>query len=221
VIVKRSLPVLLRAGFLAGTLLMAVAPARSDGPISLYNGRDLSDWHVESGKLEAWQATKEGISCVKPGGGYLATDAEYGDFTLRLEYRLLTAGGNSGVGLRFPRGGWPSTDGMEIQLIDEDPTRHPDLKPVHANGSIYSFVPPKARAAKPVGEWTRLQIRCRGPRLRVRLNGVEVQDVDLSKQTAPGKGKLPLSQRPRRGLIGLQSHGDPVEFRQIEILNFH
>jgi hypothetical protein len=172
---------------------------------------------VESGKLDSWQATKDGIACVKPGGGYLAADDEYGDFELRLEYRLLKAGGNSGVGLRFPRGGWPSTEGMEIQLIDEGPARHPDLKPVYANCSVYSFVPPKARAAKSVGEWNRLQILCKGPRLQVTLNGVEVQDVDLDKQTAPGKGKLPLSQRPRRGLIGLQSHGDPVEFRAIEL----
>jgi hypothetical protein len=211
------LPIRPFVGWLVGAALIAAIPARSEQSISLYNGRDLSGWHVESGKFESWQANKDSISCVKPGGGYLATDAEYGDFRLHLDYRLLTAGGNSGVGLRFPRGGWPSTEGMEIQLIDEDPARHPDLKPVHANCSVYSFVAPKARASKPVGEWNRLQIFCKGPRLQVTLNGVEVQSVDLDQQTALGKGKLPLSQRPRRGLIGLQSHGDPVEFRAIEL----
>lgn len=182
----------------------------------LYNEKDLSGWHVESGKLDSWRAEGENVSCVKPGGGYLATDVEYGDFELRLEYKL-PPGGNSGVGIRFPAGGWPSTEGMEIQLLDDDPAHYPDLKPEHMNCSVYSFVPPKARPARPVGEWNHLTIRCQGPHLQVTLNGVEVQDVDLDKQTALGKGKLPLSQRPRRGLIGLQSHGDPVSFRHVEV----
>ena len=199
-----------------GVLTLASIAVAAPDFTPLYNGRDLTGWHVEAGKLEAWKADGETLSCVKPGGGYLATDEEYGDFELRLEYKL-PPGGNSGIGLRFPRGGWPSTDGMEIQLLDEDPARNHDLKPVQANCAVYSFMPPKARAAKPAGEWNRLTIRCEGPRLYVRLNGVEVQDVELDKQTAQGKGKLPLSQRPRRGLIGLQSHGDPVSFRDIEL----
>lgn len=201
---------------IAGVLALATVAVAAPDFMALYNERDLAGWHVESGKLEAWRAEGDLLSCVKPGGGYLATDAEYDDFELRLEYRL-PPGGNSGVGIRFPRGGWPSTDGIEIQLLDEDPDRNHDLKPVQANCAVYSFVPPKERAAKPSGEWNRLTIRCQGPRLYVRLNGVEVQDVDLEKQTAKGKGKLSLAQRPRRGLIGLQSHGDPVSFRQIEI----
>lgn len=199
-------------------LALAAAGVRAgeSGFVKLYNGRDLSGWHVESGKLEAWRANGPILSCVQAGGGYLATDREYGDFELRLEYRLPPAG-NSGVGIRFPRGGWPSTMGMEIQLLDDDAPRYRNLDPKQRNGAIYSFVAPKARAARPAGEWNRLVIRCEGPLLVVHLNGVEIQRVNLDEQTQKGKGDLPLCRRPRRGLIGLQSHGDPVDFREIEI----
>lgn len=181
-----------------------------------YNGKDLSGWHVESGKLEAWKANGEMISCVTPGGGYLALDKEYGDFELRLDYRLPPAG-NSGVGVRFPRGGWPSTMGMEIQLLDDDAPVYSKLSPTQRNGSLYTFVAPKAKVHKPAGEWNHIEIRCQGPSVVVRLNGVEIQNVNLDTQTQKGKGDLPLSQRPRKGLVGIQSHGDPVDFRNIQI----
>ena len=197
------------------TLVAAMGAAASDW-VKPYNGKDLSGWHVESGKLEAWKANGEMVSCVTPGGGYLALDKEYGDFDLRLEYRLPKAG-NSGVGLRFPRGGWPSTMGMEIQLLDDDAPQYANLGAVHRNGSIYSFVAPKVKAGKPAGEWNKIEIHCQGPRVVIKINDQEVQNVNLDEQTQKGKGEKPLNERPRRGLVGLQSHGDPVDFRNIEI----
>lgn len=208
-----------RRMLLHGTLLTlaAACAAQDEKPFERpYNGKDLSGWHVESGKLEAWKAQGELLSCVKPGGGYLALDREYGDFDLKLEYRLPRAG-NSGVGVRFPRGGWPSTMGMEIQLLDDADPRYQNLSAEHRNGSIYSFVRPKSNPARPAGEWNHLRVRCQGARVQVWINDVEIQNVNLDEQTKKGKGDLPLAQRPRRGLVGLQSHGDPVDFRNIEI----
>ena len=89
--------------------------------------------------------------------------------------------------------------------------------PTQANGAIYSFVAPKAKAAKPPGEWNRMLIRCQGPLVVVELNGVEVQRASMDDHPEQGKGELPLSKRPRKGLIGLQSHGDRVDFRSIEV----
>jgi len=196
---------------------LALRPAAAKRKFrQLYNGRDLSGWHVESGKLEAWKADGEVISTVGKGGGYLATDAEYGDFELRLEYRIPKAA-NSGVGLRFPRGGWPSTQGMEIQLLDDDAPQYKDLHPSQYNGGVYGHVAPKTRAAKPPGAWNRLEIRCKGPEVRVKLNGVEIQDINMDEHTQPGSKSPSLAQMPRRGLVGLQHHGDPVDFRKIEI----
>jgi hypothetical protein len=207
----------LLAGVLAGAAFGSALSAQAADWVKLYNGKDLSGWHVESGKLESWAAKGEMISCVKPGGGYLATDKEYGDFELKVDYRIPPAG-NSGIGLRFPKGGWPSTDGMEIQILDDEHPMYKDLTSVHWNGSIYTHVAPKTRASKPVGQWNHYEIRCQGPRVVVKLNGTEVINANLDDYNdSLGKGKVALGKRPRKGLVGLQSHGDPVDFKNIEI----
>lgn len=183
----------------------------------LYNGKDLAGWHVEGSeaKLSSWKTDGPILSCIS-GSGYLARDEEYGDFELRLEYRLPPAG-NSGIGVRFPRGGWPSTDGMEIQLLDDAAPQYKDLKPEQANASIYTFVAPTAHVEKPAGQWNKIEVRCKGPEVRVKLNGKVVCSANMDTITSPGKGKTALKDRPRKGLIGLQCHNDPVDFRNIEV----
>lgn len=176
----------------------------------------LPGWHVQEGSASVWRYDGKIISCIPGKGGFLTMDKEYADFDLSLEYRI-QSGGNSGVGVHYPPGGHPSTTGMEIQILDDDAPKHKDLKPSQYNGSIYKLVPPKARAAKKPGEWNRLEIRCKGPWINVKLNGVEVQNVNRDDfQTAEGTD-IPLAKRPRKGCIGLQSHDDPVEFRNISI----
>jgi hypothetical protein len=196
------------------------ASARTDTKWhSLYNHTDLSGWHVEGkgAKIEHWKANGEMISCIGPEGGYLATDKEYGDFELKLEYKIPPAA-NSGVGIRFPKGGWPSIDAMEIQILDDPAEKFKKETPIHRNGAIYAHLAPKAAPGKPAGQWNKMEIHCQGPHVIVKINNVEVQNVNLDEQTVDkGKGKKPLAERPRKGLIGLQSHGDTVDFRKIEV----
>jgi hypothetical protein len=60
--------------------------------------------------------------------------------------------------------------------------------------------PPAANAAKPAGEWNELEIVCRGPRIRVTLNGRIVQDVNQTDNGA-------IRERKRTGYLMLQNHG--------------
>ncbi len=206
----------------ASTATLAQNNAKPGAWTRLYNGRNLTGWHSEGkgSKLDVWKANGEFLTCVGGTSGYLAADKEYGDFELRLEFRI-PKGANSGVGIRFPRGGWPSTDGMEIQILDDADPRYKDVKPDQACGAIYSFVAPKAHPARPAGEWNRLRIRCRGAEISVWINSVEVIHENLDTHNEKGKGELPLSKRPRAGLVGLQCHTDPIDFRRIEIRELH
>src|SRR5438128_593825 len=109
----------------------AIAFRSKPGPwVKLYNGKDLTGWHTEGSgaKIESWQPEGEILSCKGKSIGYLSTDKEYGDFELKLDYRL-PKGGNSGVGIRTPAGKWPSTDGMEIQIIDDPDPQYKGAKP--------------------------------------------------------------------------------------------
>jgi hypothetical protein len=185
---------------------------------ALYNGKDLSGWDVKDGKLESWQADGALLSCVKPGGGWLRTKRTYSDFVLRLEYRI-PAGGNSGVGLRFPATGNPAHVGMEIQVLDDDAPKYAKLNAAQYTGGIYYQAPAKRGAIKPAGEWNSYEISCIGPQVKIVLNDKVINDVDLDKYTKGEDGKTALADRPRLGYVGLQSHGSRVDFHNIAIKN--
>ena len=61
------------------------------GWTKLYNGKDLTGWHVQNGKMECWKANGEMISCVAPGGGWLTSDKQYGDYELKIDAALAQA----------------------------------------------------------------------------------------------------------------------------------
>ena len=203
---------------LALTGLTLATPAAPDsGFAPLYNGRDFTGWHVYRGELAAWQAKPAMISVAGKNGGCLLTDREYGEFELRLEYRI-AAGGNAGLGIRVPPGGWPSTDGFEIQILDDETPANAALPPEDRHGSIYKHAAPTARPFRAAGEWNRMVVRCQGDWVVVQVNGVEIHSLNLNDyHDSQGKGMVGLGQRPRRGQIGIPSHGDPADFRNLEI----
>ena len=209
---------------LAGGLINARAgdppksEAKEEGFVRLYNGKDLSGWEVQGGKIEAWKADGELLSCVSEGGGWLRTTKMYSDFVLRIEWRI-PKGGNSGIGLRFPPTGDPAHDGMEIQVLDDDDEQYKKLKDAQYTGGIYYQAPAKRGAAKPPGEWNVYEITCLGPHVTVMLNGKVINDAMVDTFKAGLGGYMPLADRPEIGHVGMQSHGSRVDFRNIEIKN--
>src|SRR5581483_9409883 len=123
---------------LALLVLPCAAADTPEGFTPLFNGKDPTGW-TATGKKEVWGAENGVLYVSGGGGGWLMTDKEYGDFELRLEYKM-PKGGNSGVGLRSPLKGDPAYVGMEIQLIDDEgwPGK---LQAWQHTGSIYNVVP--------------------------------------------------------------------------------
>ncbi len=191
----------------------------------LYNGTDLAGWHVKDAVdgVMVWKANGGTLLCEKgpkEKGGWLTTDKEYGDFVLRLEWRI-PKNGNSGVGLRYPKDGEPAHEGMEIQILDDASPDNAQRPPEELSGSLYVEQAPLHKADRPVGEWNQMEITCRGSSLTVRTNGVETLNLDLAQLTVlhgHHRQYKPVSQRPRRGSVGLQGdRGEGVEFRNILI----
>ena len=176
----------------------------------LFNGTDLAGWEP-NGKPGSF-AVKDGIiigdRTGKPLTAYwLSTAREYGDFELRLQYKL-GAGGNSGIFIRAPHEGRTSKMGMEIQLLDDGArTGKPG---VGDTGSIYQVAASKAFVSKPAGQWNDLCILCDGPRVKVTLNGQVINDALMTDYA-------PLKTRPHKGFIGLSAHTKPVQFRSIRL----
>jgi len=203
-----------KALFLLSVILLGCN--KDSGFVPLFNGKDLTGWFAMNGDINCWQVEDGMVSCIEKGGGHLTTEKEYADFVLQLDWRL-PPDGNSGIGLRFPLDSHVSATGMEIQILDDEAEIHKDLKPAQYTGSIYYQVAAKRGAANPIGEWNHYDITCDGPLVIIKLNGVEVVNANLDEHSV-GEGDLtPLSERPRKGHIGLQSHGTRVDFRNIKI----
>jgi hypothetical protein len=194
----------------------AALPADKDkapeGFEPLFNGKDLTGWKVHNGKLEVWGA-EDGLLYVKGGGGgWLMTEKEYGDFEVRLEYRMPKMG-NSGVALRAPLKGDPAYQGMEIQLLDD--ANWKGLRPTQYTGSIYDVVPPSKQVTKPFGEWNAMRIIAKGRRVTIELNGTTIVDANLDDYKDHAK-KHPGLLRDK-GHLGLQSYNHRVDFRNLYV----
>ncbi len=187
-----------------------IALAGEEGFVPLFNGKDLTGWK-ESGKPGSF-TVKDGVIVGKKGKDtayLLSTEKKYGDFVLRLEYRL-AADGNSGVFVRVPHfEGRSSREGMEIQLQD-DKGKEDKHKPAQRTGAIYGAVPPTRAAARGPGEWNTLEILCQGDRIQVTLNNVVVNDLKMSEHEA-------LRKRPREGFICLSAHTNVVELKNARL----
>ncbi len=199
-------------------------------PTALFNGRDLVGWTI----ITAGRTTLVGlppfdvrdglIVCTGDPQGYLATDNEYADYTLVVEYRYPpgTQKANSGVLIHCGKTNRVRPHSIEVQMRAGragDLLPNPDdagslsrsginparLDPADKGKRRHMRMEPAGKnAEKPVGEWNRLEIVCRGSDLRVSLNGAKVNEATGGDLT--------------RGRIALQSEGSAVEFRRVELV---
>jgi choline dehydrogenase-like flavoprotein len=159
------------------------------------------------------------------------------DFVLRLQFRVTSAGDNSGVFVRFrnPNRAWPdladpraagnpawvaALTGFEIQIDDQ---ARPAGLDKNRTGAVYDV--PAGQNGEPnlqnfqrapdlvPGNWNDLEIAVVGDRYTVTLNGVQTSDFT---NTDAGRGQSP-TQNPASGYVGLQAHTGRVAFRRVRI----
>jgi 3-keto-disaccharide hydrolase len=190
---------------------------KADGFVPLFNAKDLAGWKTYESQPDNWTVEDGLLVCAGKGGGWLGTDQDYANFVLRLEYKLKPAG-NSGVYIRAPEKGHISRVGMEIQILDDTHPSYAGIDFYQYTGSIYHVVAPTRRAARPAGEWNSMEVRAEGRRVVVVLNGKKVVDADLDwylKDPEVAREHTGLARTT--GRIGLQSHTDRVEFRNLRL----
>lgn len=195
--------------------LFASATVRADDWKPLFNGRDLSGWRergVSRSQPSRWKVV-EGILTAEPGDGWLASEESFGDFVLRVEWRI-GEHGNSGVFFRVPEQnfvGSPSEAGFEIQILDDhSPKYKGQLKNYQYCGGLYHFVGIKKPLYQGATRWQTYELSVRGDDIALKFNGEHALSFRIADHPAAAK-------RPRRGQIGLQNHGTRVEFRSILI----
>jgi len=229
-------------------LLFAALTIQGASPsfVSLFNGKDLSGWKIPEGDGGHWKVLNGVIDydaeSQAKGSKDLMTDKEYGDFTLRLDWRIKeTPYVNPNVPYILPDGSHArDVRGKELRLPlpDSDsgiilrgdvkyqvniwcwPIGSGEMYGVRTDGSmppeVRAAVTPRTQADRPIGEWNTYEITVRGNTVTVMLNGKTV----IRGATIPGI--------PARGRIGFQHHGGKangvwnsppslLQFRNIEI----
>ncbi|MBZ6226153.1 ThuA domain-containing protein [Streptomyces olivaceus] len=198
-------------GHLLGGMQYATGQVKADckpakGYRDIFNGQTLEGWkQAGPGTFNV----KDGTLETEGGMGLLWYQAkELKSYSLKLDWKM-QGDDNSGVFVGFPASEdpWSAVNkGYEIQI---DATDEPD----RTTGSIYTFKAANTKARdqvlRPPGQWNSYEIKVRGERLQVFLNGVKINDF--------------TNKDPERsltdGYIGLQNHGadDQVSFRNIQL----
>jgi hypothetical protein len=180
----------------------------------IFDGKTLQGW---AGAVANYEVKDGAIVCQPGKGGVLHTEAEYGDFVVRLEFKL-PPGGNNGLAIRYPGKGDPAYAGMcELQVLDSEHAKYARLDARQYHGSAYGMVPAHRGYLRPTGEWNFQQVTVKGSTVKVELNGTTILDADLGKVTefmanSPHPGK-----DFSRGFFGFAGHSDPVSFRAVRI----
>jgi hypothetical protein len=200
---------------LAALWFSTALSARAAEPKPLFDGKTLTGWDGETEKL--WRVEEGAIVAgalteKQPQNEFLATKKEYGDFVLKLKFKLLGDSKkgfvNSGVQIRSQRMkdshemvGYQADlgDGFWGCIYDES-----------RRNKVLATADQEAmkKALKP-GEWNEYVIRAEGRRIRTWINGVA--GVDYTE---------PEKEIPQSGRIGLQIHGGgPVQvwFKDVTI----
>ncbi len=184
--------------------------------VELFNGKDLSGWtyHLADAgvKMEDVWSVRDGVLfCTGKPAGYLRTEKEYEDYELTVEWRWPGAGGNNGVLVHASTPGalgvWPKS--IEVQLQSGEAGdfwvigTELDVENETARKQGRRHLNLTDGSEKPLGEWNRMDITCRGNEILVRVNGVHVNHATNCSVT--------------RGAIALQSEGTPIEYRNIRL----
>jgi hypothetical protein len=193
------------------------AASDDDGFVYLYNGKDLSGWKTEGNWVPQDDGTlaiipREGESGWKRYKSYLYTDKQYENYVLSLEYKLPKRG-NSGLHFRIAAPeNWEDIDpvakGIECQILDSY-GKPDDKMSHHDHGGIIRTSPPSKNMSKPAGEWNKMVLTCDGQTIKVVLNGEEI--INLQQDEGA------MKDRPLKGYIALQDHGQKSWFRNIKI----
>lgn len=210
---------------IAVSVFSCASPPQS---INLFNGTDLSGWHMDVPELDT-NATARKPFIVREGmlvslgtpPGHLITDSVYQNYRLEVEYRFAGEPGNCGVLVHAskPRALYDMfPQSLEVQMMHEnagdfwcivEDITVPNMEQRRGARENWGITEGKERrivkltdgSENPVGEWNSMTIECYNNEIKVWVNGTLVNHgTDCTAN---------------KGQIAVQAEGSEVEFRKI------
>ena len=211
-------------------LFILVSSCSSQETTSLFNGKDLTGWHIDVPMMDSIPdainpfIVRDGmlVSLGTPQG-HIITDKEYKDYRLDVEYRFAGEPGNCGV-LVFastPRALYKMfPKSIEVQMMHEnagdfwcivEDVEVDDMVARRGPKEEWGITEGKKRrilnltddSEKPLGDWNHMKIECLKNEIKVWVNG------DLVNHG--------YNATADNGQIALQAEGSEVEFRKVEL----
>jgi len=190
---------------------MTCSSQKKDPFVSLFNGKDLTNWTVT--RDSAFKVFDGELITRSVGNGYdIYTTKWYGNYIFRFEF-LLSEIGNSGVFIRCIPGEMYFSEGVEVQLLAPWTPYRDDL---HCTGSLYGHVPVSNRPDETTGVWYKMEIKCDRDIITISVNDKVTTHVNIDTVAS-------MAGFPYFGAIGFQGNhsnkkpGQFAKFRNIYI----
>ncbi|MEO8576810.1 MAG: DUF1080 domain-containing protein [Gemmatimonadales bacterium] len=197
---------------------------QADGWRLLFDGKTTTGWRNfgKSTISNSWRVIDGSLVRADTAAGDIITTDKFRNFDLAIDWKVAEKG-NSGIFYRATEEVdtiWKASP--EMQVLDD--ARHENgTDPLTSAGANYALYPAPRGVVHPAGEWNHARIVANGNHIEHWLNGVKLFEYELG--SADWKARVvkakfheyPLFGTAAEGHIGLQDHGDHVEFRNIRI----
>jgi hypothetical protein len=173
--------------------------AAEPGFTPLFDGKSFAGWegNLNHFRIEDGAIVAGTLKSKIPRNEFLCTKKQYGDFELRLKFKVVGEGANAGVQIRSQRipnhhevRGYQADLGEAYWGSLYDESRRNKILAAADKGVISAALKPN--------DWNDYTIRCEGPRIQLWINGQ--QTVDYTE---------PDDKIERSGILGVQIHGGP------------
>lgn len=211
-------------------ILVLFLPSLSAQNLPIFNGKDLSGWHVDIPELDN-NPNADPSFIVKDGmlvsmgipRGHLISDNEYENYRITAEYRFPEDPGNCGILVHastpralsdmFPKSievqmyhenagdFWCIVENIEVDNMVE--RRGPKEEWGITEGKKRRILNLTDGSENPPGEWNTMVIECLNDRVKVWVNGDFVNEG--------------YNATASRGQIAVQAEGAKVEFRKLAL----
>ena len=157
--------------FVLGFVFLTSLSSIAQSDMSLFNGKDISGWKIYG--TEKWYVEKGELICESGPDkqyGYFATDLEFKDFELTLQFKQ-ESNGNSGVFFHSQIEG-TMISGWQAEVAPIN---------LHSGGIYESYgrgwlIQPTTEKEKVLkeGDWNDMKVRVKGNEVTTWLNGVQM-----------------------------------------------
>lgn len=187
----------------------------------LFNGKNLDGWIDVNTSKETWKVKNGTLICSGLPIGVMRSDKQYENFILEVEWKHMTAGGNSGIfvwseGTQFKDD--PLTKAIEVQMLELDYARQNNATDDYVHGELFptmgmTAIPDNPRGirskslekrCKGKGEWNKYVVVCVDGTVKLSVNGKFVNGLRASER--------------KKGYICLEAEGAEIHFRNMRIM---